>query len=284
VVVCGEDEVLSIVRDITAYKRAEEERQRLQEQLFQAQKLEAIGRMASGIAHDFNNILTVMLGMSSLVKNDLPPGNPAHSNIEEVLKAGRRAKELVRQLLTLSRPSQQERRPVQMQQVLTETLGFLRVSLPATIEVRLQIENTPATVLADPTQLQQVILNLCLNAKQAMEEQGGILTIGLASSRETSHPSQFLHPVRLGPHVKLTISDTGHGMTPEIAQRIFEPFFTTKPVEQGSGLGLAIVHAIVTSLGGAIEVNSQPGQGATFDIYLPLVEYVPASSVSISTL
>src|SRR5437867_6175427 len=263
---------VGINRDITERKRAEEEKQQLHEQLFQAQKLEAIGTLAGGVAHDFNNLLSSIVGFTELAADDALEGSLAHRNLEQVLNASHRAKVLVQQLLTFSRFSPHERQLIQLSPLVEETLNFLRVSLPETIEFRSHIAAMAGAVWTDPTQVQQILMNLCINAAQAMEERGGVLEVSLKRVEVEQALAHLHHNLKPGPHLRLTVSDTGHGMAQEAMQRIFEPFFTTKPLGAGSGLGLAVVHGIVTSHGGAITVESDPGQGTTFHVYLPLVE------------
>ena len=243
------------------------ERKRLEAQLRQAQKMEAIGTLAGGIAHDFNNILTAILGYTELALEDLRPESPAGRYLQEVRKAGVRAKTLVQQILTFSRRTDQARRPVQLPLLIEEALALLRASLPSTIEMGHELAPDVGPVLADPTQLHQVLLNLCANAAHAMRETGGRLVVRLAAVEvaPTAPPSD-LAP---GAYACLTVSDTGQGMAPEVLERIFEPFFTTKAPGEGTGMGLALVHGIVTNHGGVVRVSSVVGQGTTFTVYLP---------------
>jgi PAS domain S-box-containing protein len=271
-----------VAHDTTARLRAEAQLQQAQraEQLRHAQKMEAIGTLAGGIAHDFNNILAAILGYTELTLNELPQGSPAWSRLQRVLTAGSRARDLVQQILTFSRKSELERHPLLLHSLVQEALKWLRASLPTTITIRQEIAKNAGTVLADPTQIHQVLVNLCANAEYAMRETGGILEVRLdAVELDATFTAQ--HPLLLpGPHVRLTVRDTGHGMAPEVMGRIFEPFFTTKGVGQGTGMGLAVVHGIVTSHNGAITVQSVPGQGTTFMMYLPQVEATPHAAVS----
>ena len=250
-------------------KQVEEDHKRLEAQLRQAQKMEAIGTLAGGIAHEFNNILGAILGFTDLTQYEVPQGSPAWSNLQEVLKAGRRAKDLVQQILAFSRQSEQEQEPLSVSLVVQDILALLRASLPSTIEIRHHLTEEGGTVRANRTQLYQVVMNLCANAEQAMRETGGVLELG-ADQIEVDAAFAAQHPdLQPGPHVRLRIHDTGPGMTPDVVERIFEPFFTTKDVGEGTGMGLAIVHGIVTSHGGAITVDSTPGEGTTFAVYLP---------------
>jgi PAS domain S-box-containing protein len=267
----GVPAIQSTVFNISKRKRAEEERKRLEDQLHQVQKMEALGTLSGGIAHEFNNILAAIIGFTEMATYDLPSTHPTRRHLQVVLSAGKRAKDLVQQILAFSRPSDQERRPVQVALVIQEVLSLLRATLPATIEIRQHFTEQEGLVLAHQSQLHQVVMNLCANAEYAMRETGGILEIGLdvvdiAYGGTTPHST--LAP---GSYVCLTIRDTGQGMTPEIIEHIFEPFFTTKSVGEGTGMGLAIVHGIVTGHGGAITVESTPGHGATFTIYLPRI-------------
>ncbi|RMF92264.1 MAG: response regulator, partial [Nitrospinota bacterium] len=242
-------------------------------QLRQAQKMEAIGTLAGGIAHDFNNILTAILGYTELTLRNMPEESEAYQNLQEVLAAGKRAKELVQQILTFSRQHEQRYQPVQLRQVVQEVLRLVRATLPSTIEIR-QYLDTPGTVLADPGQIHQVLLNLCSNAEYAMRERGGILEVRLEKTQITPEFAAAHPPLHPGPYLQLSICDTGCGMEPAILDRIFDPFFTTKGVGEGTGMGLAIVHGIVTSHGGAITVESLPGQGTTFTLYFPQIDDV----------
>ncbi len=245
------------------------ERKRLEAQLRQAQKMEAIGTLAGGIAHDFNNILTAILGYTELALNDIRQDRAAWRYLQEVRKAGQRAKTLVQQILTFSRRTEQARTPVQLPRLVEEALTLLRASLPSTIAIRHHISQDAGTVLADPTQLQQVLLNLCANAEYAMRETGGLLEIRLQPV-EVDEQVTAQHPeLPAGPYVRITVTDTGHGMTPDVVERIFEPFFTTKRPGEGTGMGLALVHGIVASHGGVVTVASVVGQGTTFTVYLP---------------
>lgn len=264
--------ILLLTRDQTAAKRAEEEKRQLQAQLLQAQRLEALGTLAGGVAHDFNNLLSVIIGFTQLATDDVLPESIARRNLEEVLQASRRAKVLVQQLLTFSRASTPELSSVALQPIIEETLGFLRASLLPTIHLSTQIDSTAGKVWGNSSQLQQAVLNLCLNAAQAMEVQGGQLEVSLQQVEVDDALSRVVPSLQPGPCVLLKVRDTGCGMTPEVQARIFEPFFTTKNVGEGTGLGLAVVHGIVSSSGGAIAVESAPGKGTTFRVYFPLVE------------
>jgi two-component system cell cycle sensor histidine kinase/response regulator CckA len=262
---------LSIGRDITERKRAEQEKEKLETQLRQAHKMESIGTIAGGIAHDFNNILASVMGYTELALDDAKKGTMQYQNLQEVLLAGNRATELVKQILTFSRQTDQEQKPVQVRLIITEALKLLRASIPSTIEIRKNIQSN-ALVIGDSTQIHQVLMNLCTNAAHAMKDKGGVLTLDLS---DVELNSEFVsnHPdLKPGPYINLTVTDTGHGIPPSILQQIFDPFFTTKDEGEGTGLGLSVVHGIVHGHGGAIYCYSQPGKGSAFEIYLPAVE------------
>jgi PAS domain S-box-containing protein len=265
----GEPATQTTIVDITARRQAEAERERLREQLFQAQKMEAIGTLAGGIAHDFNNLLGTILGYSEMALEDVPRDSAVHWNLQEILSAGKRARDLVRQILTFSRRTEHERQPIQLHLIISEALRFLRPSLPATIEIHQHYDTTASTILADPTQMHQVLMNLCTNAAYAMCETGGVLEVRLEAVEVTADFATAHPPLSPGPYARLTVQDTGHGMESDILEHIFEPFFTTKPVGEGTGLGLPVVHGIVANHGGAVTVTSVPRQGTTFHIYLP---------------
>ena len=262
-----------VAQDITDRLHAEAQLRHAQqeEQLRHARKMEAIGTLAGGIAHDFNNILAAILGYTELSLYDLPSYNGVRLHLQKVLAAGHRAKELVQQILTFSRKSEPERKPLRPQAVLKEALQLLRASLPTTITIQQDLADEVGTILADSTQIHQVLMNLGANAEYAMRETGGALYVGL-DAIEVDAAFTAQHPaLRPGPHLRLTVRDTGPGIPPDVLERIFEPFFTTKEVGEGTGMGLAVVHGIVSNHGGAITVQSAPGEGTTFEIYLPQV-------------
>ena len=261
---------LQIATDISRIKDLEKESLRIQAQLQQAQKMEAIGTLAGGIAHDFNNILSAVIGYTEIALADMPEDTSQHRNLQEVLKAGSRARDLVKQILTFSRQTEQELKPLQINQIVRETLKLLRASLPTTVKISQDIQSDSA-VLADPTQVHQVIMNLCTNAAHAMRTKGGQLKIDLSDvvlggSFIEQHP--YLSP---GVYIKLRVIDTGHGMEKAILDRIFDPFFTTKERGEGTGMGLAVVLGIVKSHGGTITVESEVGKGSIFNVFLPVI-------------
>jgi PAS domain S-box-containing protein len=257
--------IIEAVRDVTHEVE-------LRKQLNQAQKMEAIGTLAGGIAHDFNNILGVILGYTELSMFDMPKGSPALDQLERVLEAAHRAKDLVRQILAFSRRSDQELRPLKIGVVINDALKLLRAALPSTIEIRQDMENRAKDrdiVLADSTQIHQVIMNLCGNAGHAMREKGGSLEVGLSRIDLSENVTAGTPDLKPGPYVALTVSDTGHGMSPDVLERVFEPYYTTKQPGEGTGLGLSVAHGIVKSHGGSITVSSESGRGTTFKVLFP---------------
>jgi len=258
-------------------KRREAEKEQLERQLRHAQKMEAIGTLAGGIAHDFNNILGAIVGYTELAMLDVPAGTTLQRDLEGVMKATNRAKDLVQQILTFSRDTKQERKPVQLSLIVKEALKMLRSSLPTTIEFHQNIKTGSATVLCDPTQIYQVVMNLCANAAYAMRDKGGELTVSLIDVDIDSEAVMQNPELTPGQYQRLTVSDTGSGMDRATMERIFDPFFTTKAPGEGSGMGLAVVHGIVKSLNGAITVDSEPGKGTTFQVFFPTIQSEAAS-------
>jgi PAS domain S-box-containing protein len=257
------------IDDITPRKAAELARARLEKQMVQTQKMEAMGTLAGGIAHDFNNILCAMLGMTELALTNEQVTGQTRKNLEAVLKSAGRAKDLVKQILTFSRRCDSERHPLRLRVILKECVKLLNATLPSSIEIISAVETEEDTVLADATEIHQLIMNLGTNAAHAMRTKGGRLQYRLESVELTEEQSARLSPLHAGPHVRLTVSDTGHGMSREVMDSIFDPFFTTKPPGEGTGLGLTLVHRIVTNGGGQITVDSRENAGTTFQIYLP---------------
>ena len=270
--------LLSSVIDITAQKQAEAALRHSEAQLRQAQKMESLGTLAGGIAHDFNNILTGILGHTQLAVGDLPRSHPVQPSLQGILQSGARARDLVQQILTFSRKTESERLPVKLQLVLMETLGLLRSTLPAMVRIEHAIDPSCPAVLADGTQIHQIVLNLCTNAWHALPETGGQIDIRLTPRVLTAEQALRHPPLRAGLHVCLTVRDNGRGMDAATLERIYEPFFTTKEAGKGTGLGLAVVHSVVSAHRGAIHVESTPGHGTCFTIHLPaLVSATPAS-------
>ncbi len=252
-------------RDITSQVK-------LEAQLRQSQKVEAIGMLAGGIAHDFNNILQPIIGYTEMELLELPPSSPMRESLEQVLNASLRAKELVKQILVVSRSTEEEQRiPIDISSIIKEALKLLRSSLPTSIEVRQNIRKGLA--LADPTQIHQVLMNLCTNASHAMDGKG-ILEVRLSpvDLSESDLADQYIFDLKPGPYLRLKVSDTGCGMDAKTMERIFDPYFTTKEVGKGTGLGLAVVNGIVRRHEGAITVRSEPGKGSTFSIFIPRLD------------
>jgi PAS domain S-box-containing protein len=270
--------LLAMVRDITERRVAEEQRVRLERELRQAQKIQAIGTLAGGIAHDFNNILAAILGNAQLLKLTLAPAHEGHANVSQILLASHRAKDLVQQILMFSRQRDQAREVVQLEPLLTEAIDMISVSLPPAIQLRVKAEENIPSVLADPTQIHQVLINLCTNAVHAMRAKGGSLEVSLSGVSLPGSHADSKPNLPAGRYVLLKITDTGHGMSAETLERIYEPFFTTKAVGEGTGLGLAVVHGIVQSNDGAISVMSEVGRGTTFKLYFPAREARPGTT------
>jgi PAS domain S-box-containing protein len=264
--------IIASVRDITERKRVEEENRKLTFQLQQARKLEAIGSLAGGIAHDFNNILGAIIGYAEIVKDDFPAGSASINDINQVLKASHRAKDLVKQILTFSRQVEAQKIPMQPAIIINEAINMLRASLPTTITIKQDIDPDVGIILTDPSQIHQIVVNLCTNAFHAMEMKGGTLTISLHKKVLSQEDPIADMPMPPGDYVQLSIKDTGTGISPEILDKIFDPYFTTKEIGKGTGLGLSIVHGIVQSYGGSIVCDSQLGEGTVFNIMLPIVE------------
>ena len=262
--VAEEKFILTIFLDITR-------QQKLEAQLHQAQKMESIGTLAGGIAHDFNNILFPMFGYLEMMMRDAPEDSPLHDSLERVFNGAKIARDLAKQILTFSRQKDHEMKPLKVHLVIKEALELVESFLPSTIEISQNIKTDCRLVMADPTQIHQIVMNLCTNAFHAMEETGGKLTI---TFKDVELAVKDLKDSVMipGPYVCLTVADTGQGMKQSIMDRIFEPYFTTKKEGKGTGLGLAILHGIVKSHGGHISFYSEPGKGAEFKVYLPVIK------------
>jgi len=264
--------------DITERKKAEKN-------LRQIQKREALGTLAGGIAHDFNNILMPITINTELALFDTPEGSPLRQYLQLVLNAAKRGKDLVNQIITFSRQKEQERKPVKISPIIKEAIKFLRSALPKNIEIHESIETESDTIQADPTQIHQVLMNLSNNATYAMRENGGILGVRLTSIEVDSDMAAQYTALRQGPYLKLTVSDTGCGMTQEVMGRVFDPFFTTKRPGEGTGMGLAVVHGIIKNHNGAVTVYSEIEKGTTFNVFLPRVQYeVKSENVSLESI
>ena len=256
--------MVGLLKDITEHRNAEA---RLQ----QAQKMEAIGTLAGGIAHDFNNILSAVIGYAELGKMSVAEGSDLYADLNQIYKAGTRAKELVKQILTFARQSDAVVRPIRVKYILKEVLKMLKASTPSSIEIRGAFESD-AAILADPTQVHQVIMNLCTNATHAMADDVGVITVRL---KEVPWDDRFAkrHPTLLpGNYLQLRVEDTGCGISPDILAKIFDPYFTTKGKGEGTGLGLSVIKGIVDGCKGVITVKSEPGKGSIFDVYFPIME------------
>ncbi len=256
-------------RDLTGRKKAEAHRSELEAQLRESHKMQAVGTMAGGIAHDFNNILSAILGNVELAKADSVPGSPALESLREIDKAGRRARDLVRQILTFSRNEPPQRTAVPLVEVVHDTERLLRVTLPPAIELHMQLQLDLPPVLADATQVEQALLNLCTNAIHAIGSARGSIHVEAATVQPDQRLSERLGLAE-GHYVALAVRDSGPGIEAATLQRIFEPFFTTKPVGQGTGLGLAVVHGVMRTHEGAVDVSSIPGHGSRFTLYFPV--------------
>jgi PAS domain S-box-containing protein len=265
----GEKLIIALVRDISERLEAEKERRQMEGRLLQSQKMESIGTLAGGIAHDFNNILTPIYGYLELAMMKIPAGQPVRDHLDKVYQAAGRARELVNQILIFSRRDSVQQSAVEVQVIIKEALKLLRASIPTTIEIRQEIDSSCPPVLANPTQIHQILMNLCTNAYHAMRETGGILGVSLVPLEISAQ--DYLKGLNLQPghYLRLEVSDTGCGMAKETLDRALEPYFTTKSKDEGTGMGLAVVHGIVKGYGGSISLYSEPGRGTTIRVYLP---------------
>jgi PAS domain S-box-containing protein len=261
----NENYMLTILVDIT-------EKKKMEDQLRHVQKMEAIGTLSGGIAHDFNNILTIIVGNTELAMDKISKQDPAHGKLERVLDASFRARDVVAQLLSFSRARNEEKIPLKINYIVKESLKLLRATIPKSIDIRQDIKYDSGLVLASPTDINQLIINLCNNAAHSMKETGGVLEVCLSNAEAKAAEPPESGKLPPGRYVKLTVRDTGVGMDPKILNRIFEPYFTTKDFGQGSGLGLAVVHGIVRNIKGEIIVNSVPDKGTVIDVYFPEIE------------
>ena len=273
---------IACVQDITERKYAEKEASRLEAALVQSQKMEAIGTLAGGIAHDFNNILTAVIGYAELSHSIAEVDSPIDLHLQKVITAGLRAKDLVQQILTFSRKDERELTPLQAGPIVKESIKLLRSTLPTTIEISQQIVHDLDHVIADPTQIHQIVMNLCTNAAHAMETNGGQLKIELSQVRLSDEDIR-LHPgLQPGDFLKLSVQDNGCGIPQENLEKIFDPYFTTKEKGKGTGLGLAVVHGIVKKYGGAIYALSELQIGTTFNVYIPTIKIQAAAIAKVT--
>jgi signal transduction histidine kinase len=263
--------VLAVIRDITARKRAELARRDFEARLAQSRKMEALGQLAGGVAHDFNNILAGILGFADVIRRSTTDIAAAGFS-SEIIQAANRARDLIRQILMFSRRQPADRRPVRLTEVVREALQLIRQTAPPTVHVHAQLAAEIPYTLADSTQLYQIAMNLCTNAVQAMGDAGGRLTVRVDETHVSAEKAARNPPLREGPWIRLTVSDTGPGMPQSVLDHLFEPFFTTKAPGIGTGLGLSVVHGVVQNHEGAIVVESRPGHGTTFEIYLPAIK------------
>lgn len=257
--------LVGIISDISDQKR-------LESQLAQAQKMEAIGTLAGGIAHEFNNMLSIVIGNTELALDDIPDWSPVAHCIQEILAASLRAKDVVRKLLSVARKSPTSRKPIQIRPIIKESLDLMRKTIPATIDIRQNISCSAEIILGDATEISQVVINLCNNSFHAIGEQKGVLEVDLETIQLDSKPAIRYENLNSGNYAKLTVRDSGHGIKPELIDRIFDPYFTTKDVDEGLGMGLAVVHSIVKKHDGAIKISSEIGKGTTVEVLFPLIE------------
>ncbi|MEQ8187868.1 MAG: ATP-binding protein [Candidatus Eremiobacterota bacterium] len=272
-----EEGCMSVIQDITGRKAMEEQKNKLEHQLRQSQKMEAVGTLAGRIAHDFNNILGAIIGFTELSLFDVPPDSPVSDYLNRILLSGNRARDLVKQILVFSRKEQPECKPVEIGSAIRESLKLLRPLLPSTVEIRENIPIQSISIMADITRIHQILMNLLTNASHAMREKGGVIQIELtAMDISVPYPAEL----KPGPFVMLNVSDTGPGMEKHVMERIFEPYFTTKKHGEGTGMGLSVVYGIVKNYGGHINVYSEPGKGTSFHIYLPVIDRTIVSEKS----
>ncbi len=256
---------ISIIIDLT-------EKKKLEAQLQQTQKMEGIGTLAGGIAHDFNNILAPIILHSQMLLEDISPDNPMQTSIKEIYKAAERARDLVKQILTFARKKKDSRIILRTSLIIKEAVKFLRSTIPTTVDIRYESNTDHDTIYANPTQINQIIMNLCTNAAHSMKENGGVIHIILGNIDIKKDRKNGITDLKKGQYLTLTVRDSGAGIAPGILNKIFEPYFTTKKSGEGTGLGLAIIHGIIKNYGGDINVESEPGKGTTFTVYLPLVD------------
>ncbi len=264
--------IQGIARNITERRRSEEQRLKLEAQLLQSQKMEAVGTLAGGIAHDFNNILAIILGNAEMASNDVPNWNPASESLKEIRRASIRAKDMVQQLLAFSRKADEVSIPINMAPIIKESLAMLKHAIPTSVEFKQRISDDPCSIMGDISQINQIVMNLAINAADAMSEEGGLLEVTLEKIILQEEKACFDWVLSPGPYVRLRMRDTGEGIEPKIIDRIFDPYYTTKEVGKGTGMGLSVVHGIVKRHGGGIRVESGLGKGTLFEIYFPALD------------
>ncbi|RJP79501.1 MAG: PAS domain S-box protein [Desulfobacteraceae bacterium] len=270
---------VSFVKDISERKEAEKQRIKMEVQMIQAQKMESLGTLAGGIAHDFNNILGAILGYAELTQLECPADSKLRYNVNQITKAGHRAKELVQQILLFSRQDRSEKAPMDVSRVIEEALKLIKVSLPANIEILANISSNLAPVFANEIQIHQIVMNLCTNAYYAMKSVGGTLNVDLTAVTIQDHDVKSFPEMNPGHYLKLSVADKGCGIPTEMIKRIFDPYFTTKPTGEGSGLGLSTIHGIIKDHGGIIKVYSEVGIGTTFHVFLPTADATAETTV-----
>ena len=275
----GEKQTITFVRDITARKNDAEQRQEMEIQFRQAQRMEALGTLAGGIAHDFNNILSAVIGYTELTKLHCVDNPKAQQYLSQLGTAGNRAKNLVQQILSFSRQGKSEKHPIDISTSINEALNLIKVVLPSSIEMSQSVPADLGAVVADETQIHQIVMNLCTNAYQAMENKGGVLDIQLVRTSLSIQDISSCSELNPGHYLKLIISDTGVGIAPEAVPKIFDPYFTTKKIGEGTGMGLSTVHGIVKDHGGSIKIYSELDVGTTFQIFFPVGELKPDNSI-----
>ncbi|MHB1349925.1 MAG: ATP-binding protein [Desulfobulbaceae bacterium] len=275
--------VMALARDVSERLAAEQERRKLESQLQQSQKMESIGTLAAGIAHDFNNILSPIYGYLELALLKVQDRPEVAGYLGEAHRAAGRARDMVKQILTFSRRDTEKQSPVEVHVIVKEALKLLRATIPSTIEIRQHIDLDCGCVLANPTQIHQILMNLCTNAYHAMREKGGVLGVSVTALEMSPRDAQGNINLKPGPYLLLEVSDSGHGMDDKTMARIFEPYYTTKGQGEGTGMGLSVVHGIVKSHGGDITVYSEPGKGSTFRVYLPVIEPAAAQQIDITS-
>ncbi|MCP4159038.1 MAG: PAS domain S-box protein, partial [Deltaproteobacteria bacterium] len=257
------------------------ERKNLEEQLRQAHKMESIGTLAGGVAHDFNNLLYMIMGNTELALEDIPEWNPVHKNLKEVKSATLRAAGIVKQLLNFSRKTDQDLKPIGAVTVIKDALKFLRSTISSTVKFKLNLPDTDIPMQGDPVQINQIMMNLCTNASQVMQDTGGTIKIDVETVMLNEEDCDDCTNLSAGNHIKITVKDSGPGIAPDIIDKIFDPYFTTKGLAEASGMGLAVVHGIVKNHDGVISVDSNPGQGACFEILLPVIDELPEPEIEV---